>query len=380
MTAPPEKHLVRKSFFGCNSAHGFHCFFDFFHDLTDAKITIIKGGPGTGKSTFLKQIADEMRNQGFAVEQQHCSLDPDSLDAIIVPEIKAVVTAATGHHVFDPKHPGAVDEIINLGRYWDEAGIRPHGKEIMDITAESDRCFGRAYRFLAAAHLVRTNRADLATAHQDFSKVNALYEALCADLFTGHPLADAVGPERHLFMNSITPEGTVSFMDTVIGPSTRLVLIHGAPGTGKSTMLSRLAAKARSRGHKVEYCHHPLDHHRISHLIIPAMDVVISTDTLKGLPREQEHDLNAFLKPGISTKQGEIKSDDHHYDAMIDAAMEALVRAGHTHGKLEQYYIPHMNFEQVDRCMADTIEQVLRHAEKYHAFTRRSPKKVKELC
>ncbi|VVS94970.1 hypothetical protein [Desulfoluna spongiiphila] len=379
MTAPKKKHLVRKSFFGCNSAHGFHCFFDFFHDLTDARISIIKGGPGTGKSTFLTQIADEMLNQGFSVELQHCSLDAQSLDAIIVPEIKAVVTAATGHHVFDPRHPGAVDEIINLGRYWDEAGIRRHSAEIQAITAESDRHFGRAYRFLAAAHLIRKNKADLSTEHQDFSKVNALYEALCADLFTGHPLADTIGPERHLFMNSITPQGKASFMGTVVDAATRLFVIHGAPGTGKSTLLTRIAAKAKTRGLKVEYCHHPLDHHRLSHVIIPAIDVVISTDALTGHPREQEHDLNAFLTSGIATKQMEMKGDDTRYTSMIDAAMETLIHAKETHGKLEQYYIPHMNFEKVDQCMADTTEQVLRHAERHHAFTRRSSK-VKELC
>lgn len=154
-------------FFGCNAGSGFHTFFNFLPRLEGARIIIVKGGPGTGKSTFISAIGDTFAQQGYDLEYQHCSLDPQSYDAVIVPALKAVVTAATGHHVFDPRNPGAVDEILNLGDHWDAERIRQHSKEIIEINREAERLFRKAFRVLNAARQFLANVEDIHIAHQD---------------------------------------------------------------------------------------------------------------------------------------------------------------------------------------------------------------------
>ena len=44
-----------------------------------------------------------------------CSGDPDSLDAVALPERGLLVLDGTAPHVVDPKIPGARDSLINLG-------------------------------------------------------------------------------------------------------------------------------------------------------------------------------------------------------------------------------------------------------------------------
>ena len=49
---------------------------------------LIKGGPGTGKSTLCKQIAKMASAYTDHIEFLHCSSDPHSLDGIILNDYK----------------------------------------------------------------------------------------------------------------------------------------------------------------------------------------------------------------------------------------------------------------------------------------------------
>lgn len=72
----------------------------------------IKGRPGTGKSTFLKKIAAAGINSGYDIEMYHCSLDPKSLDMIIVRDLGLCVFDSTAPHEYFPERCG--DGIIDI--------------------------------------------------------------------------------------------------------------------------------------------------------------------------------------------------------------------------------------------------------------------------
>lgn len=72
----------------------------------------IKGRPGTGKSTFLKKLAAAGIKAGYDVEIYHCSLDPKSLDMIVVRELGLCVFDSTLPHEFFPERNG--DGIIDI--------------------------------------------------------------------------------------------------------------------------------------------------------------------------------------------------------------------------------------------------------------------------
>ena len=72
----------------------------------------IKGRPGTGKSTFLKNIAAAGINSGYDIEMYHCSLDPKSLDMIIVRDLGLCVFDSTAPHEYFPERCG--DGIIDI--------------------------------------------------------------------------------------------------------------------------------------------------------------------------------------------------------------------------------------------------------------------------
>lgn len=81
---------------------------------------LIKGRPGTGKSTFLRKIGAAAVARGYQTEIYHCSLDPDSLDMVIVRELGFCLLDSTAPHEYFPSREG--DEILDLYRECVEPG------------------------------------------------------------------------------------------------------------------------------------------------------------------------------------------------------------------------------------------------------------------
>ena len=81
--------LTFSSFMGANSPIGFCSFFEeIYNPYKNHHPYIIKGGPGTGKSTVMKKVARKAEEKGYDTELIYCSSDPSSLDGIIVKNIK----------------------------------------------------------------------------------------------------------------------------------------------------------------------------------------------------------------------------------------------------------------------------------------------------
>lgn len=94
-------------FVGANSGDGFQNLFGELVDLEDTyDLMVLKGGPGVGKNTFMRMIGQTMEQAGAAVEYLWCSGDPDSLDGVVLPELRCAVVDGTSPHGTAPLgHP-----------------------------------------------------------------------------------------------------------------------------------------------------------------------------------------------------------------------------------------------------------------------------------
>ena len=98
---------ITNFFAGANSGEGFQ---NLFHEMVDLEATydvmILKGGPGVGKNTFMREIGRTMEQAGTPVEYLWCSGDPDSLDGVVLPEVRCAVVDGTSPHDTAPLgHP-----------------------------------------------------------------------------------------------------------------------------------------------------------------------------------------------------------------------------------------------------------------------------------
>jgi len=72
-------------FAASNSVSGFFSYYDeIFNAARIGRVYAVKGGPGTGKSRFLRAVAACAEEADWETEYVYCSSDPYSLDAVIL--------------------------------------------------------------------------------------------------------------------------------------------------------------------------------------------------------------------------------------------------------------------------------------------------------
>ena len=149
---------VKDNFFGARNSHdGFKSAFgEIFSPTKYQRLFILKGGPGTGKSTILRGVISFANSVGITASAVLCSSDVTSLDGAILEHNgkRIAVIDGTAPHVQDPQLPGAVDEILNLGDGFDQSQLEGKRTEIVGYTKEKAQEYKKAYSVLFAAKAI----------------------------------------------------------------------------------------------------------------------------------------------------------------------------------------------------------------------------------
>lgn len=98
------------------------------------KRLFIKGYPGTGKSSMMKKFANEALSRGFDVQLVWCGLDSNSIDMVILPELKFCIFDSTEPHVYFPDENRPGDEIFDIAKHCHPTEVEE--KNIKDIVAK----------------------------------------------------------------------------------------------------------------------------------------------------------------------------------------------------------------------------------------------------
>lgn len=144
----------RAFFISANGYSGFHTRQDTLYrsDRFD-RVFIILGGPGTGKSSLLRTVADASEQIGADVEYIYCSSDPLSLDGVIVSKDthRVALLDGTAPHERGASVPGAIDEIVHLGTCWNAEELVKSKDRIQNEKKAAEAAYTRARSYLSIA-------------------------------------------------------------------------------------------------------------------------------------------------------------------------------------------------------------------------------------
>ena len=140
-----------KFFASANSYNGFYSLFDeIFKSEEYEKIFVIKGGPGTGKSSLINSVSKFAEKNGGKAEYYYCSSDVNSLDGSIIDICgkRFAIIDGTAPHQRDAIYPSAVDEIVNLTDNLDASWIEAQREKIITLSLQKSRAYKTAYSYL----------------------------------------------------------------------------------------------------------------------------------------------------------------------------------------------------------------------------------------
>lgn len=353
---------------GGNTARGFYSLYESNLEGMD-RLFILKGGPGTGKSSLMKHIGAEWSDKGYDIQYLHCSSDNNSIDGVIIEQLKVAVVDGTAPHVIEPKCPGAVDEYVNLGIAWDSARLAAQKDTIIQYTERISAAFQKAYDCFAQALHIHDDWEKIYIKNMDFSKANALTEQLLDQLFQGQTL-EKKADVRHRFLGAATPKGAVDFVPNLTADVAKRYFIKGRPGSGKSTMLKKIAACAEQNGFDVEVYHCGFDPNSLDMVIVRELGFAIfdSTAPHEYFPEKESDEIidmyEAIITPGTDEKYAEQLADvSRKYSSKMKEAISYLAGVKSLRDELEAIYIEAMNFEMVDKIRDDIQHQIEQIAE-----------------
>ncbi len=346
-------------FAAANTAKGFQSYFqDIFSPDVLESIYILKGGPGTGKSSFMRIVSKMAQDAGFTVEEFLCSSDPKSLDAVLIPEKKMAILDGTAPHLSDPIYPGVVESIINTGAFWDRSKLFEKKNEIISLIKDKKRHFKRGYQFLMACGEIESDLQKLTDSFLIKEKMNASIDRIAKQHFKKE--SDAKTSVR--LIGAINGCGCQK-LDTFINNSTQVYVIEDFSFSA-NFYLQKLYDKALAKRQQMTYsrsCQFP---DLIDALYFPEQKltfVIGQRDYEKELCDKQYHYINMarFIdKEKTKEHKQKMKFGKRCADMLRSGAIEAFSDAQKTHFELEKMYTAALDFSKFEESVKSFVQEL----------------------
>lgn len=333
-----------------NTSTGFASFFDYV--IKDAeRVYILKGSPGSGKSTFLRRIGNDLLKAGLDVDFIYSCVDSKSLDGIYIHGINVSFVNGTMPNFIEPKYPGAVERLLDFGNYWDIDYLRKEKDKIKYYYDEIAREYKKFWMHLKNAKLIHDNWKREYMLGMDFKMATDITNSLIKDFINSRD--SQKGTEYHRFSSALTVDGQVNFYENLTSGIKNRVVLKGRPGSGKSTLLKRLGLAGIEAGYDVEFYHCSFDASCIDMIIIP----MLSFAALDGEPphvfdpgkNDRLIDMFVCINTSIvNEEENPIKEIELFYSEEIKHAREVYTRIGSLNEELKKFYIEATDFNEID--------------------------------
>lgn len=347
----------RYYFPGGNTPEGFVSYYrDIMPQSEASRIFCIKGGPGTGKSTLMKQIGAHYIDKGMDVDLLKCSSDPASLDGIVIKDKNIAIIDGTAPHVTDPINPGAVDEIIDLGKHLDKNVLIKSKDKIISLGREISETFEYAYVFLKCADIIYSHLNDI---YRKYVSEDRIYEMIMAMKMLDK--RTRTGKRMRRFGSAITSAGIKSELGSLSEGISNIYLIEVPTGYRMKNILVHVSQLITGQGYDVEEIYCPMNPYGTAeHIISHDADIAVFTCNEYHLKDIFDYNSKVVIKvesaPINDIDKTKIEELKELGKKNIDKAIEILSNAKEKHDELEAYYIDAMDFNAMEDIKKEVID------------------------
>lgn len=342
-------------FAAANSGKGFVSFYDkiFGADSIERRY-LIKGGPGTGKSTFMRRLADCAKCEGFEVLRYRCSSDPSSLDGIIINKCVAVIDS-TAPHAEEAALVGARDVLVDLGAFWNSDALFAEGEKIKLLSENKKRAYALAYRFLSSAMQSDSASRELVLPYVDRKRLMRLAKRLTKRMDYGDGYECRIGLSKAIGMSGQCA------LDTYERIAAKNVYIQEHYGIGY-LVLCEICEEARRRGCKISISYDPLFSDVIDSVFLEdskTLFTLCESRKAGAISLQRILDFSSLSKSERNELRAKSRNAKRLSEALVVAAIDELRSAGGAHFELEKIYRSNMDFDALNAYTSKLCEQIV---------------------
>lgn len=356
--------MVIDTFTAANTAKGFFSYFDdVLYTEGAERIYLIKGGPGCGKSTFMKKVASHFIDKGSDVERIHCSSDRNSLDGIIIKDSKIAIIDATPPHSYDMKYPGAVEEIIDFSIFWDDKKLKEKQEEIKILTDTISSRYRSVYSLLKAAGNIEAKKQMVFEPNLDTEKILKAIKKLMKQnaVFS----KTGTGKVTNRFLCAFSGDGIYTFSKTIEDICDGYAVLDDSLNVGY-VFLQKAAFLFVKTGYDIIKIHSPLfPESRPTAIIIPELRFgFISAGNMFSPALKEEKiikkiPMKTFLdKDFYSSNKNKMNFEKKLIKEIISAVCSELNEIKALHDDLEKIYIEAIDYDKVNSFTEDFVKNL----------------------
>ncbi len=346
-------------FAASNSADGFKNYYKECFERVD-RLLIIKGGPGTGKSTFMRRVADMAEARGGSVERYFCSSDHTSLDGVMFDcggEMVGIIDG-TYPHPYIERLPGLREEIINTGVFWDRKILKKNGDKIRELSQKKSQCYDMAYAYLRACGNLNEVYNSYGKSKINIPKMNSAADRLMKTIPSGQhfcalpALVNCIGMLGRAHLESFEQDAD------------KIYLIVG--DYGGEEYLRMIFESAKQKNLCVRVAQSPIYYRELDGIYLEDSRLWFVKDA--ALPeeiREKYRDKIRLINMGRFYPSGgqeknkkEMKYCKRLLQLCVAGAEGELEGAGVYHFELEQIYKSAMDFERLESFTSDFCKEL----------------------
>lgn len=343
-------------FAASNSGRGFTNYYAEVFGAAD-RIFVIKGGPGTGKSRFMHEAESYAEARGWSSRRYYCSSDPASLDGIILrrDEESIAIIDGTPPHAWEPRQPGVVEQLINLGEFWDESLLRAHRGELTELERLKRLAWRRAYGWLSGClDMCRVIR-EIGRSMVDARAIEQYAESMLAGVEPGDGARISTA-----LLNAVGMTGRAS-SDGFAREAKTLYLVNDSFMTAH-LLLDSVVELARLRGLAVVVSRDPIDPERLDGVLLERDRIAVVVSSGEEERTAAEHgfpiEMASLNLPATEEATAEERHARRAYSSMLSGALDALAGVREHHFEMERIYSAAMDFAAKERFTAELCRGV----------------------
>ncbi|WP_164668058.1 AAA family ATPase [Virgibacillus doumboii] len=328
-----------------NTAEGFVNFLD-TNLLGIDRVIALKHPSAKLKSKILQNLINKYRSDDLEILQS--ALGSKYLDGLINRE-KSVA-------FLDEKIANSSTKTIDL-------------EDLLPVSQQDQEDFQsltqKAHESFTTGLKVHDDLEEVYINQMDFDRADEFANEFISDLLNDVPEKKRKSHTYHRFFGTNTADGVVNVVPHLTSNIKHVHYIKGRAGTGKSTIMKKIAQACSDHGFDVELYHCSFDPNSIDMVLVRELDFCIfdSTDPHEFFPKrdgEVIEDLyGELVTPGTDEKfKTEINDLNNHYKSYMKQGIRYLKEADSYLEKTEQNYMENVTDQDIKKVTKHIVKNV----------------------
>ena len=185
---------------------------------------------------------------------------------------------------------------------------------------------------------------------------------------------------EYVFTSGFTAQGYYSYLPALLNSIERVILLEGAPGSGRSTFIKSIGLNLAERGYRVQFWPSPLDASYVDGVYLQQLRTIVMNGDAAGSTKIENHpgmvihsiDLRDYYNSGeLAGSQAEIEALTDQLESIMGAVKTSLEVAQEGQKRLVGNYERLLNTAKLQAVSQQLIASILGGGEQAtHYFAR----------